>query len=123
MQAFNKADVLRPDFAFKWMHDLDALQDALDATDTYAATLGRSLALVLEEFYEHLQHVAVSSVSGEGMADLLSVWPPFAVARTPGCCSPRTHAALAHCMHMPAVGGAARGRPHRTQRGSSRSGR
>lgn len=70
--AFNKADVVRPDFAFKWMKDLDALQDALDATDTYAGTLSRSLALVLEEFYQHLQHVAVSSITGEGMDDLLA---------------------------------------------------
>lgn len=75
MQAFNKADVVRPDFAFKWMRDLDALQVALDASDTYAATLSRSLALVLEEFYEHLQHVAVSSVTGEGMPELLAVRP------------------------------------------------
>ena len=73
MQAFNKVDVVRPDFALKWMKDLDALQDALDATDSYAATLSRSLALVLEEFYEQLQHVAVSSVSGEGMEELFAV--------------------------------------------------
>eukprot|EP00892_Ulva_mutabilis_P000331 jgi/Ulvmu1/10299/UM060_0101.1 len=70
--AFNKADVVRPEFAFKWMRDLDTLQVALDASDSYAATLSRSLALVLEEFYEHLHHVAVSGVTGEGMSELLA---------------------------------------------------
>lgn len=121
MQAFNKADVLRPDFAFKWMRDLDALQDALDATDTYAATLGRSLALVLEEFYEHLHHVAVSTVTGEGMADLHAVRLPV----PPAAVDP-AHASLVQCMRMHAVGAAARGACcvlGRTQSGSRRSGR
>jgi GPN-loop GTPase len=73
MQAFNKVDVVRPDFALEWIQDLNKLQRALDADDTYAATLSRSLALVLEEFYANLRHVGVSSVTGEGMPELFEV--------------------------------------------------
>ena len=51
------------------------VQDALEEADNYAATLSRSLALVLEEFYQTLQHVAVSSITGEGMQELMQVPP------------------------------------------------
>jgi hypothetical protein len=64
---FNKVDVVRHEFAAEWMADLDAFTAALDADQTYAASLSRSLALVLEEFYENLAAVGVSAVTGEGM--------------------------------------------------------
>jgi hypothetical protein len=51
------------------------MQNALEEADNYAASLSRSLALVLEEFYQTLQHVSVSSVTGEGMSELMQVHP------------------------------------------------
>lgn len=67
---YNKCDVTRADFAVEWMQDFEAFNEALQADGSYASTLTRSLSLVLEEFYENLQHVAVSAVTGEGMAQL-----------------------------------------------------
>jgi len=68
---FNKVDIARHEFATDWMKDLDAFSAALDADATYAASLSRSLSLVLEEFYENLQSVGVSAATGEGMDEFL----------------------------------------------------
>lgn len=64
---FNKIDVTPHDFAIEWMTDYDAFSAALDSDASYAATLSRSLSLVLEEFYQNLQAVGVSAVTGQGM--------------------------------------------------------
>ena len=45
--AFNKIDVVRHEFAVDWMRDYEAFNDALHRDTTYAATLSRSLSLVL----------------------------------------------------------------------------
>jgi GPN-loop GTPase len=66
---FNKVDVARHEFALEWMTDFDAFSAALDADGSYSASLSRSLSLVLEEFYENLQAVGVSAVTGEGVED------------------------------------------------------
>ena len=67
---FNKTDVARHDFALTWMSDFEAYADALEADASYAATLSRSLSLVLDEFYSNLTAVGVSAVTGEGMGEL-----------------------------------------------------
>ena len=64
---FNKIDVVHHEFALEWMHSYDAFSAALDADATYAASLSRSLSLVLEEFYENLDTVGISAVTGEGI--------------------------------------------------------
>ena len=69
-QVFNKTDVARHDFALNWMSDFEAYADALEADASYAATLSRSLSLVLDEFYSNLTAVGVSAVTGEGMDEL-----------------------------------------------------
>jgi GTPase SAR1 family protein len=69
---FNKCDVARPDFAREWMADWDAFAAALEADASYAATLARSMSLVLEEFYAGLRSVGVSAVTGEGMDEFLA---------------------------------------------------
>jgi putative protein kinase ArgK-like GTPase of G3E family len=54
------------------MTDFDAFSAALDADGSYSASLSRSLSLVLEEFYENLQAVGVSAVTGEGIQDFFN---------------------------------------------------
>lgn len=68
---FNKVDVARHEFALEWMKDFESFSAALAADGTYAASLSRSLSLVLEQFYENLQAVGVSAVTGEGMDEFL----------------------------------------------------
>jgi hypothetical protein len=44
---FNKTDVVRHEFAQQWMKDYEVFSAALEKDTTYAATLSRSLSLVL----------------------------------------------------------------------------
>jgi GTPase SAR1 family protein len=69
---FNKVDIAKHEFALEWMSDFDAFSAALDADASYAASLSRSMSLVLEEFYENLKAVGVSSMTGEGMDEFLA---------------------------------------------------
>lgn len=81
---FNKADVKDPSFAKEWMTDYDAFQAALAEDEQnnafggqegdgmgmgsgYMGSFLNSMSLVLEEFYEHLSVVGVSSLFGTGI--------------------------------------------------------
>ncbi|EXJ58889.1 hypothetical protein A1O7_06319 [Cladophialophora yegresii CBS 114405] len=78
---FNKTDVQDADFAREWMTDFDKFQETLDEEQQkgvfggegfgggsgYMASLLNSMSLMLEEFYSHLNMVAVSSMTGEGV--------------------------------------------------------
>lgn len=78
---FNKTDVQDADFAREWMTDFDKFQDALNEEQNkgvfggegfgggsgYMGSLLNSMSLMLEEFYSHLNMVAVSSMTGEGV--------------------------------------------------------
>ncbi|KAG9044803.1 hypothetical protein FS837_007514 [Tulasnella sp. UAMH 9824] len=78
---FNKTDVQKHDFAVKWMTDFEAFQKALqthgarnenssgDGDPNYMDSLMHSMSLVLDEFYQHLKAVGVSSVTGDGMKE------------------------------------------------------
>jgi len=66
---FNKIDVTRHDFAIEWMADFESYLSALEKDASYAATLSRSLSLVLDEFYQSMKSVGVSAITGEGMGD------------------------------------------------------
>lgn len=70
---FNKTDIAHHGFALNWMADFDSYSAALEADATYAATLSRSLSLVLDEFYTNLRSVGVSALTGAGMDDLMTV--------------------------------------------------
>ena len=86
---FNKTDVKDASFAKEWMTDFEAFQAALREEEEngglaaggdenggfaamgsgYMGSLLHSMSLVLEEFYNHLSVVGVSSMTGEGVDD------------------------------------------------------
>ena len=80
---FNKTDVQDADFAREWMTDFEKFQEALHEEETqgvfggeglgggsgYMSSLLNSMSMVLEEFYNHLDMVAVSSMTGDGIED------------------------------------------------------
>ena len=70
-----QSDILSPKFALEWMSDFEKLQEALDTSgdESYMNSLNRSLALVLDEFYNALTAVGVSAASGDGMPALFKV--------------------------------------------------
>lgn len=55
------------------MKDFDAYQGSLKGDTSYSACLNQSLGLVLEQFYENLNTVGVSAVTGNGLDDLFRV--------------------------------------------------
>ena len=69
--AFNKADVGGADAVASWVGDWEKLDEALSKEKAYAASLARSLSLVLDEFTNALPHVSVSAATGQGMAELV----------------------------------------------------
>jgi GPN-loop GTPase len=78
---FNKTDVQDADFAKDWMTDFEKFQEALHGEEEkgvfggeafgggsgYMSSLLNSMSLMLEEFYSHLNMVAVSSTTGDGV--------------------------------------------------------
>lgn len=55
------------------MQDYTAFDAALNADETsYNVNLARSMSLVLDEFYETIRTVGVSSATGEGFDDFLA---------------------------------------------------
>jgi len=56
------------------MTDFEAFQEALDeAKSTFMTDLTRSMSLVLDQFYEKLNYACVSSLTGEGMDEVMTV--------------------------------------------------
>ncbi|OII75356.1 XPA binding protein 1 [Cryptosporidium ubiquitum] len=69
---FNKIDVTDHLLCTKWMKDYDLFSDSvLSSDDSYMASLSRSSALALYEFYKDLKFVGVSSSVGTGMKSFL----------------------------------------------------
>ena len=72
---FNKTDVKDESEAVEWMRDFESFQAALRAEEEnesregggYMGSLLNSMSLVLEEFYNALSVVGVSSMTGEGV--------------------------------------------------------
>lgn len=70
VMVFNKSDVQDCSYAFEWMEDFEKFQDALVEEKGFLVDYTRSLNLALEKFYRNFRSVAVSAVTGSGMADL-----------------------------------------------------
>lgn len=76
---FNKTDLEPCETRIEWMRDFEAFQVALRAEEEenngsnsgYMSSLMNSMSLVLEEFYNHLDVVGVSSMTGDGFDDYL----------------------------------------------------
>ncbi|KAF3930465.1 hypothetical protein ABW20_dc0108725 [Dactylellina cionopaga] len=74
---FNKTDAQDAQFAKEWMTDFEAFQAALrkeeekeDGNNSgYMGSLMNSMSLMLDEFYNHLDVVSVSSMTGAGIDD------------------------------------------------------
>lgn len=77
---FNKNDVKSESEAVEWMRDFEAFQEALRREEEddaesgaggsgYMGSLLNSMSLVLEEFYNNLSVVGVSSMTGAGVDD------------------------------------------------------
>lgn len=78
---FNKTDAKDAGFAKEWMTDFEAFQRALRESEEgndegvggsgYMASLLNSMSLMLDEFYKHLDLVAVSAMTGAGIDDFM----------------------------------------------------
>jgi GTPase SAR1 family protein len=73
---FNKTDVKSEEGAVDWMRDFESFQAAVQREEDdqregggYMGPLLNSMSLVLEEFYNHLSVVGVSSMTGDGIED------------------------------------------------------
>lgn len=77
---FNKTDVEPCEERIEWMRDFESFQMALRAEEQanegsgsgYMHSLMNSMSLVLEEFYNHLDVVGVSALTGEGFDEYLA---------------------------------------------------
>ena len=70
---YNKCDISRHEFAVDWMKDFENYQEAISTDTSYAASLSRSLSLVLEDFYGNMPTVGVSSQTGSGMDEFFKL--------------------------------------------------
>lgn len=69
----NKKDLVKEDMCVSWIKDYTELQSALDTDSEYISSFSNSLCLTLEEFYKTVEFVSVSSKTGDGFDELLSV--------------------------------------------------
>ncbi|KAL9957051.1 hypothetical protein ACROYT_G038635 [Oculina patagonica] len=67
----NKTDIVDHNFAVEWMQDFEVFEEALSQDTTYMSSLTRSMSLVLDEFYQNLRTVGVSSMTGAGFDEFL----------------------------------------------------
>ncbi|GMM53095.1 GTPase [Starmerella bacillaris] len=73
---FNKTDEQDAEFAKTWMTDFLVFQEALNkdgGDEEYMSSLMTSMSLVLEDFYNALDVVSVSSMTGQGFDKFLEV--------------------------------------------------
>ena len=68
--AFNKIDVRSATQCVEWMRNYQAFADDVNLEDTYMATLSRSCALAMNEFYEGIHNVSISAATSVGFEDL-----------------------------------------------------
>ena len=69
---FNKKDACDTSKLFRWLQDPKSFEDDMKThADSYASVLNRNLSVVLSDFYETMQCIAVSAGTGDGIESLL----------------------------------------------------
>ncbi|XP_060877020.1 GPN-loop GTPase 1 [Metopolophium dirhodum] len=69
----NKSDIVDPTYAIEWMHDFEAFCDAVENESSYMSNLTRTMALTLDEFYNELKCVPVSSLTGHNFDEFFKM--------------------------------------------------
>lgn len=62
-----------PTYAIEWMQDFEIFCDAIEKESSYMSNLTRTMALTLDEFYNELNCVPVSSVTGHNFDEFLKM--------------------------------------------------
>jgi len=68
-----QSDVVDPTYAIEWMQDFESFCDAIDKDTSYMSNLTRTMALTLDEFYNELNTVPVSSITGHNFDEFLKM--------------------------------------------------
>ncbi|VUZ98069.1 GPN-loop GTPase, putative [Plasmodium vivax] len=71
LACFNKVDIIKHDKCIEWMKDYDSFNDDVIHDESYMASFSRSCALMINEFYEGIKTVGISSKTNEGFNSIL----------------------------------------------------
>ncbi|SCN58817.1 XPA binding protein 1, putative [Plasmodium chabaudi adami] len=71
LACFNKIDIIRHDKCIEWMKNYDTFNEDVLNDETYMASFSRSCALMINEFYEGIKTVGISSKTIEGFNDII----------------------------------------------------
>ncbi|XP_015377603.1 PREDICTED: GPN-loop GTPase 1 [Diuraphis noxia] len=69
----NKSDIVDPTYAIEWMHDFEVFCDAVENESSYMSNLTRTMALTLDEFYNELKCIPVSSLTGHNFDEFIKM--------------------------------------------------
>ncbi|GAW82750.1 XPA binding protein 1 [Plasmodium gonderi] len=71
LACFNKTDIIKHDKCVEWMKDYDSFNEDVIHDESYMASFSRSCALMINEFYEGIKTVGISSKTNEGFNSIL----------------------------------------------------